>query len=449
MDRATLLKYDANVPRYTSYPTAAQFHAGITPEAYGGWLERMETREPVSLYLHVPFCDKLCWYCGCNTQVVRSAAAIDGYVQALTREIDMVAARLPGRLKVSWLHWGGGTPTSLRGPALRRIDAHLRRRFDVVDGAEIAVEIDPRVFDDGIVEALRDIGTTRTSFGVQDFDPEVQRAVNRIQPVDMTRRAVEKLRAIGVKDINLDLIYGLPRQTLATFLDTVEKAHALAPERFAVFGYAHVPWMKKHQRLIREDELPDASLRLDLLEAASARLVALGYQAIGIDHFARPDNELAVAAREGTLRRNFQGYTTDPAAVLVAFGASAIGRLPQGYAQNAPAAAVYLAALGEGRLPTARGVAFHGDDRLRGALIERLMCDFRVDLIQVAAAHGDSAAGFRAEMEALAPLVADRLVEINGPVVAVTEGGRPLVRVVAAAFDRYYSVERKAHARAL
>ncbi|SME88063.1 coproporphyrinogen III oxidase, anaerobic [Tistlia consotensis] len=440
MDASLLARYDRPVPRYTSYPTAPHFHAGVDAARYARWLGALPAEVPLSLYLHIPFCDTLCWFCGCNMRVVREHGPVAAYLDLLEREIDLVAERLPGRFALSGLHFGGGSPSLLRPAEIGRLMAAVWRRFDRAEGAEIAVEIDPRDLEAEVVEAFAAGGVTRASIGVQDFDPRVQKAVNRIQSFDCTRAAVEALRAAGIGSVNIDLLYGLPYQDAASVVETLGQALTLGPDRVALFGYAHVPWMKKHQRLLPEAALPDGPSRWDQAEAAAARLVAAGYRRIGLDHFARPEDPLAVAQAEGRLRRNFQGYTTDEAAVLLGLGASSIGSLPQGYVQNTADLPSYRRAVLADRLPVARGVELSEDDRTRRALIERLMCDFAVEL---------DPAAYAAELASLEGHAADGLVELAGGRLAVTERGRPLVRSVAAAFDRYLAPAEGRHSRAV
>jgi oxygen-independent coproporphyrinogen-3 oxidase len=440
---------DRPVPRYTSYPTAVQFHGGIGPGEYGRWLAALDPARPVSLYLHVPFCRQLCWYCGCNTHVASRYRPVATYRDLLLAEIDRVADALPGRLPASHIHWGGGTPTILAPEDFLAVQERLRRRFDIGESAEIAIEIDPRVLEAPMVEALAEAGVTRASLGVQDFDAEVQRAVNRVQPYEMTARVVEALRRAGIGNINLDLIYGLPRQTVDSLLATVDLAATLAPQRLALFGYAHVPWMKPHQQLLPLAELPDGPARWEQAMAAAARLQDHGYRWIGLDHFARPEDAMAEAARTGRLRRNFQGYTTDQAETLLGFGASSIGALPQGYVQNLPEVKDWEAAVSAGRLPVHRGLAIGADDRLRRHVIERLMCDLEVDLAAAAARFGERAEYFEPERSALDRLAAEGLIERTGDRIRLTVLGRPLMRLAAAAFDRHLAPAAGRHARAV
>jgi oxygen-independent coproporphyrinogen-3 oxidase len=443
-----IAKYDSRVPRYTSYPTAPHFTPAVGADAYRQWLGALD-RGPLSLYLHVPFCEKLCWYCGCHTRVISRYRPLAIYLDLLEREIDLVAEALPRRLEVTHVHWGGGTPTMVAGADFRRLTERLRRRFTVLDDAEMAVEMDPRGVTAETVADLAAAGVNRVSLGVQDFDAAVQRAVNRVQPFEMTARVVDWLRAAGIDRLNLDLMYGLPQQTVAAVERTVALAMRLEPQRVAQFGYAHVPWMKRHQRLIDEATLPGPEERWRQAAAGAARLEEAGFVAIGLDHFARPDDPLAVAQRAGTLRRNFQGYTTDRADALIGLGASSIGALPQGYVQNAPDMPTWRRAVEAGTLATVRGIALDDDDRLRRAVIERLMCDLAVDLDRLCRHHGANPGTFEAARAALAAMQRDGLVRIAGDRIAVTEVGRPLVRSVCAAFDRYLSHGEARHARAV
>jgi oxygen-independent coproporphyrinogen-3 oxidase len=352
-------------------------------------------------------------------------------------------------LRAAAVHWGGGTPTMLAAEDFLMLMEALRAHFDITDLSEVAVEIDPRDFDRTTAAMLAAAGVGRASLGVQDFDREVQEAVNRLQPYETVARAVELLRDVDIGAINFDLMYGLPRQTAEGVARSAELAAGLAPDRIALFGYAHVPWMKKHQRLIDEAALPGALERARQFEVAAARLLDLGYEQIGLDHFARPDDPLAVALRCGGLRRNFQGYTADRAETLIGLGVSAIGSLPEGYVQNDPATGRYAEAIRGGRLASVRGVHLKSDDYLRRAVIERLMCDGEVDLAAVRRDFGMLAMRFDEEMERLRPMAADGLVRLDGERVRITPSGRPFVRVAAAAFDRYLSRATARHSQAI
>jgi oxygen-independent coproporphyrinogen III oxidase len=444
---ALLPSYDSRAPRYTSYPTAVQFTPDVTPAVYGDWLEQLSLDEPLSIYAHIPFCARLCWYCGCNTRVVHRGELIADYVALLDKEIGLVAGRLPGRGRVQSVHLGGGTPNMLSVDDLGALFGALRRTFDLTADAEIAAELDPAQLTANWARAAARQGLNRASLGIQDLSPAVQAAVNRHEPFEVVQRAAGDLRDVGIEALNFDLMYGLPRQTAADVVDTLDQVLTLAPSRIALFGYAHVPWMKSHQKLIDEAELPNAVERLDQSQVAAERLAAEGYVSIGIDHFARPDDPMAIALAQRTLHRNFQGYTTDRAGALIGFGVSAIGRLPQGFVQNQPSELLWRGAVAAGRLPTARGVAVTAEDLFRGEVIERLMCDLSVDLEAVAARHGRQASDLAQAVEGLAPLEADGVVERNGAVIAITEVGRPFVRTACAQFDGYLDPSALRHSR--
>jgi len=441
MKEAVRKHLGARVPRYTSYPTAPHFSTGIGAQQVGGWLADLSPGASVSLYLHVPFCARMCWYCGCNMRLIARYDPVAAYVERLISEIHMRADALGYRHTLTHIHWGGGTPTTLSPADFARVDAAIRERFIVADDAEIAVEIDPRTLNEETADALAAMGCNRASLGVQEFDLTVQKAINRVQPFETVAQVCAWLRARGIEALNFDLMYGLPHQTPEMLADTVAQAVSLDPARIAVFGYAHVPWMAKNQRKIDESALPSGETRFEMAAQAGAQLEALGYEAIGFDHFARPDDSLAVAAHNGRLRRNFQGYTTDQADALIGLGASSISALPQGYAQNVVQTNDYLKAIDAGALPVAKGLELRAEDIWRRAVIERLMCDFAVDLEAIALRFGLSGEAFDADFARLEPLVADGLARIDGAQVYVTAQGRPLARVVAAAFDTYLAAQ--------
>jgi oxygen-independent coproporphyrinogen-3 oxidase len=440
---------EERLPRYTSYPTAPQFGPAVGPADYAAWLAAAPAGANGSLYVHIPFCRRMCWYCGCNTSVASRPEPIADYVAALETEIAMVAARLPERLAVSHLHFGGGTPTILSPAQFRALVERLRAGFDLRSDAELAIEIDPRVLTAAMATALGEAGMTRASLGVQSLDPAVQAAINRLQGLDETMRAIDRLRAAGIAGINIDLIYGLPRQTVDSAVATAEACAALRPDRLSVFGYAHVPGFKRHQRKIDERTLPAGPERAAQAEAIADTLEAVGYVRIGLDHFALPGDAMARAAAAGSLHRNFQGYTTDAADILLGLGASAIGRLPEGYVQNAAVTRDYLAAIASGRLATVRGRALRDDDRLRAELIERLMCDFAVDVGAVCRRHNETEAAVADAFPELDRLAADGLLSRDGSRVAMHDDTRDLVRVAAAAFDAYRAGSGAIHSRAV
>jgi oxygen-independent coproporphyrinogen-3 oxidase len=437
------------VPRYTSYPTAPHFREDFAPATYADWLRRADPARPVSLYLHVPFCRQVCSYCGCNMKLAASYAPVAAYVEALHAEIELVAALLPRGMKVVHLAWGGGTPTALAPDDLAALMDRLRRHFTFLPEAELSIESDPRTLTPGMAARIGALGFTRASFGVQEFDPKVQQAINRIQPPDMVARAVDGLREAGVARINFDLIYGLPHQTEETLLATIGTAAAMRPDRVALFGYAHVPWMAKRQRLIDEAALPGPAARTRQSEGAAEALSRHGYEAIGLDHFALPDDSMAIAARQGTLRRNFQGYTTDPAETLIGFGATAIGRSPFGHVQNLAETGAWSRAVFAGTLPVGKGVAISPEDRLRGHVIERIMCDGQVDTDAIARSLGTPEAWCPSELATLDEMAADGLLTRQGPAITLTAEGRKLARVVAAVFDSYLAAGKARHSVAV
>ncbi len=439
-----LAQLDRRAPRYTSFPTAAQFTPAVGEAEASRWLAGLGRADPVSLYVHLPFCKRLCWYCGCNTRAVNRREVISSYVALLAREAEMVAA-LTGPFLLSRLHLGGGTPNMLSPDDLRALFSAIGSRFELGAANEIAAELDPATLTPEWVEAAAELGLNRASLGVQDLSPRVQAAVNRIEPFSVVEAAARRLRDAGVTSLNLDLMYGLPEQGVAEVLSTLDHILTLRPERVALFGYAHVPWMKPHQKLIDETQLPGTEARLEQSAAAAERLIAAGYQAIGIDHFALPGDGLATAAREGRLRRNFQGYTDDAAASLIGLGASSISATAAGFWQNHTPELAWRTAVTEGRLPVARGVALSEDDRVRAAVIERLMCDFAVDLDAFAGVHAEALLDGSAND--LADLAREGLVEIEGRRLVATPEGRRFVRLIAAAFDPYLDQAQMRHAR--
>jgi oxygen-independent coproporphyrinogen III oxidase len=426
-----------SVPRYTSYPTAPHFSTNFAAATYREWLARLDPAEPVSLYLHVPFCKQQCWYCGCNMKLAARYSPVASYVRHLLDEIDLVAAALPAPMPVSHLHFGGGTPTVLEPDDLAAIMAHLTTQFDLLPDAELAIESDPRTLTDEMIRQIGALHFNRASFGVQEFDPKVQAAINRIQPPEMVERAITGFRAAGVPNINFDLIYGLPHQTAAALCRTVEQCVAMKPDRIALFGYAHVPWIATNQRMIETDALPTSAERAEQASAAAGTLVSNGYAAIGIDHFALPHDSLAIAAAEGRLHRNFQGYTSDAARTLIGIGATAIGRTPQGYVQNASETGAWSRAVAAGKLSVVRGHASKGQDELRSYVIERIMCDGSVDLAAAGRALGFEDDWYAEEIAGLIELQNDGLLTYADGKVALTAEGIPLARVVAAVFDAY------------
>ncbi|OHB31507.1 MAG: oxygen-independent coproporphyrinogen III oxidase [Phenylobacterium sp. RIFCSPHIGHO2_01_FULL_69_31] len=446
---AQLRHASRNLPRYTSYPTALAFQPGEGAAAPVDWFAATRAEDTISAYVHVPFCRRLCWYCGCNTTVAHEYDRIDTFQQVLEREIDLLARALGPHAGVAHLHFGGGSPNALSPEHFLNLADRLYDRLGLRADAEIAVELDPALLSDAFVDALGEAGVTRASLGVQTFDPIVQEKVNRIQPYDRVAASAERLRAQGVRGLNFDLMYGLPAQNPENVAESVELALTLKPDRIAVFGYAHVPWMKKHQVMIQDADLADVAGRWAQAEAADQALVAGGYVRIGLDHYARPEDPLAIAAAEGRLRRNFQGYTDDPAPVLVPVGPSSIGQFREGFVQNAVATDTWGRAVLKGELPLARKLPLSAEDRLRAAIIERLMCDLAVDVGAVCQAHGVNPGALDASVAALAEAESDGLCRIDGRRIEIPEGGRRLMRVVAAAFDERLPVAQNRHAKAV
>jgi len=442
-------RYSKPVPRYTSYPTAPHFHAGVDRVTYAEWLRSLPPGTALSLYVHVPFCDRLCWFCGCHTKQVLRYDPIAAYLPAVRREIETVASLLDGRGTVTALHFGGGSPSMLRGDDLLGISSLIRQRFDLDAAFEFSIEIDPNDMVPERYDDLAEAGVTRVSIGVQDFDSQVQVAINRLQSFEQTAAVVEGMRRRGVNSVNLDVLYGLPHQTLESLERTVEQSLSLSPDRLALFGYAHVPWMKTHQRLIPEAALPGVIERFAQSVAAAEQIRGAGYHAIGIDHFALPSDTLAQSADSHRLHRNFQGYTTDAAPALLGFGASAIGSLPQGYVQNQLPTGEYMRQVEAYGLAVARGVALTPEDRMRRWVIERLMCDFAVPLDELMRRFGPPAEAVTAEMLGVAFDDNDGLVDFDGECFAMTVKGRPFVRSIAAAFDSYLGSGKARHSLAV
>ena len=447
-----LRRFDVPGPRYTSYPTADRFVDSFGTGDYAQALHQRRDAdtagEPLSLYVHIPFCESLCYYCACNKVVTKHRERGRAYLDYLAREVALQVAQLGPDAPVGQLHLGGGTPTFLDDEELGELVAMLRRAFVFVPGGEQSIEIDPRTVDAQRLAALAALGFNRLSFGVQDFDPAVQQAVHRIQPAAQVFALMDTARALGFRSINVDLIYGLPRQNDASFERTLAQIRELRPDRIALYAYAHLPERFKPQRRIAADELPDAPTRVRMLGRAIAALTEAGYVYIGMDHFALPDDPLAIAKREGRLHRDFQGYSTQPDGDLVALGVSAIGRVGATYSQNAKTLEDYYALLDQGHLPVVKGLALSDDDVLRRDVIMALMCRGRVDFDAVEAAHGIAFADYFApERAALAPMAEQGLVRLSPRAIEVTDAGWFLVRAVAMVFDRYCAATRTRFSR--
>ena len=427
--------FDARVPRYTSYPTAPVFSTDFGAEFHAECLASLDPAEPVSVYVHVPFCERLCWFCACRTQGTQTMSPVAGYVKTLKAELLQIKARLPEGVKMGRLHWGGGTPTILLPEMIHALAQAVKSVFPPADEFEFSVEIDPTMVDADKIEALRLEGMNRASIGIQDFAEDVQEAIGRHQPWNITKHCVDMLRAAGIHSLNADLVYGLPYQSVAHMRDTVEKVMALDPDRLALFGYAHVPHMAKRQKLIKEETLPGDMDRYILSQTAGEMFRDAGYQAIGIDHFAKAEDELSVALDDGRLRRNFQGYTADHCDTLIGIGASSISSFKQGWLQNAPATAAWTGKVEANILTGSRGHRFTDDDLLRKTMIDGLMCNFEVDLSVL-----DTVFASASTLNTLHEAVLSEFspyVERQDDRICITEDGRPLTRIIASRYDAY------------
>jgi oxygen-independent coproporphyrinogen-3 oxidase len=449
IDPVLMRRHDVGGPRYTSYPTADRFVEAFGETELRQWLAKRNIggiSKPLSLYVHLPFCDTVCYYCACNKVVTRDHSRSAKYIKYLEKELALLGPLLDADRELCQLHWGGGTPTFLARDEMARLVAAIDRHFVRAADFECSIEVDPRRVEPGTMEFLAGLGFNRVSIGVQDFDPAVQHAVHRIQSEEVTRAVIDAARASGYKSVNVDLIYGLPKQTLDSFDRTLDKVIALSPDRIALYSYAHLPSVFKPQRRINVVELPAPESKLQIMTLAIGRLTRAGYAYIGMDHFARPDDELAVAQRQGRLQRNFQGYSTFAGSDMLGIGVSAIGRVGPSYYQNAKRLDDHYAALDAGRLPVARGIELTGDDLVRRSIIQALACQFRVSIESIEIAHLiDFASYFREELADLRRLEKDGLVELSPEWIVVTARGRLLVRSICMVFDRYLR-ERAARA---
>ena len=438
-----LQRYDRPGPRYTSYPTAVEFHAGFTEADYRERLAAADAlvAEPLSAYAHLPFCEERCLYCGCNVVITRRRDVADDYLENVIREVELLARHLPRRRTISQLHWGGGTPTFYPAKDLERLFRAWSGHFEFTPDAEIGIEVDPRVTTREQITVLRRLGFNRLSMGVQDFTPEVQRAVHRVQTFEWTRDLVEAARAEGFSSVNIDLIYGLPYQSLEGFRATLDRVLEIRPDRVACYSFAFVPWIKAHMKHLPTESLPDATLKLGLLALSIDRFTAAGYRMIGMDHFALPGDELSRAIEARTLHRNFMGYTVQSARDMVAVGISGIGDVQGAYVQNVKKLPEYAAALAAGRFPIERGYRLDGDDEARRYLITELMCNGHLDVREMERRFDLSfAEKFATELAGLTgpdSPAADGLVTVTPEAIAITPIGRLFVRNVCMVFDRY------------
>lgn len=447
VDSDLLKKYNQPGPRYTSYPTAPHFHEGFTPEHFLQEIEvtnASKNAPDLSLYFHFPFCRTLCYFCGCNVIITHNPKRIERYLDYLKKEIDLVSAKINSHRKVVQLHWGGGTPTYLTPAQITDIFSYIKTHFNFADDAEISIEIDPRTIKNDHLSTLRRLGFNRVSFGVQDFNLQVQETINRIQTDEQNQFVIDESRRLNFDSVNVDLIYGLPYQTVESYKKTLDRVIELSPDRLAIFNYAHVPWLKKHQQIIPEEAMPDTTERLAILKLVIERLTEAGYVYIGMDHFAKPDDELTKALAEKTLYRNFQGYSTRAGAEVYAMGITAISQLDYVYAQNVKTTKEYETMLDNGQLPTMVGYQLTKDDKIRQFVITEIMCNNRVLKEEVTRRFSidfdEYFAGFETKLE---PFVLDGLVEILPDRIEISDAGRLVVRNIAMEFDAYLEKDRQ------
>ncbi len=439
--------FEKNVPRYTSYPTAPHFHAEVGRSHFADWLGALDTSKPVSLYIHIPFCERLCWFCACRTQGVTTLSPVAAYLEVLLAEIAMFKAQKPEGLKLARLHFGGGSPTILSPDMIRNLTTAIRDAIEFDENYEFSVEIDPTACNDEKIAALAKGGMNRASIGVQDFNERVQGAIGRPQGFDLTKSTVDSLRRHGIESVNIDMVYGLPYQDLEALQNTVAQVISLSPDRVALFGYAHVPWMAKRQKMIPEESLAPPEARFEQAMTAAEMFTQTGMMEIGIDHFAKPEDSLAIAAKNGGLRRNFQGYTDDRCSALIGLGASSISRFPQGYIQNNAATTTYLKSIKSGEWSAARGFALGPADQVRSRAIEVLMCDFEVDIAALEAEYGSFAKPVRADCKRMAKTYPD-FVSFHNDTFTILDAGRPLTRIIASGFDAFNAPNHR-HSRAI
>ena len=442
VDIDLIRRLDRNGPRYTSYPTADRFVKTFTAGDYRAWVKKRDKTNPLSIYVHLPFCNTVCYYCACNKVITKDKSKAAEYLGYLFREIEMQGELLGKTSPVEQLHWGGGTPTFLSDEEMSSLMGKIGEHFRLVDDGEYSIEIDPRKVNDATITTLAKIGFNRISLGVQDFDPKVQLAVNRIQTEEETLRVIHAARREGFKSVSIDLIYGLPMQSVQGFLRTLDKVIEAAPDRISIYNYAHLPLVFKPQRRIEEKDLPAPKEKLEILDQTIRRLTSAGFLYIGMDHFAKPSDELAIAQRKGMLHRNFQGYSTHADCDLLALGVSAIGKIGPTYSQNFRSLEDYYEHIGKGELPIMRGLALNSDDLLRRDIIQALMCHFALSKADLEAKHAirfDEY--FKEELSILKDLAGEGLVELGDDAIRVSPKGRLLIRNICMVFDRYLALD--------
>ncbi len=448
LQNSLILKYDNQIPRYTSYPTAPHFAAEINGDVYANWLQSLPPKETLSLYIHIPFCQKLCWYCGCYTKITERYAPVEDYTYLLIKELRMVADLLRQRNhKVSHIHFGGGSPTILLPETFKDLMKTIKSEFVIANDAEVAIEVDPRNVNEEKISTYAEAGINRVSIGVQDFSRDVQLAINREQSFDLVYDCIKLFREHGIEDVNLDLIYGLPKQTEEGIKKNIDYAMLLHPKRIALFAYAHVQWMKKHMRLINEDDLPDNVVRIAMYQAAAEKLKQEGFVSVGLDHFTKNDDTMMEALKNRKLKRNFQGYSTDTADNVIGFGASAISYLPFGYAQNTLNFEEYKKNVLGKKLPIAKGIRISEEDKLRKKIIDEVMCYMEVDLDAICNSFDRPQNYFKKEIKALGELEKDGLITIKNNVIKIHPDAPQITRVVSSFFDEFFKHSTTRHSK--
>ena len=432
------------IPRYTSYPTVPNFHSKIDQNIYKKWLKNINSKEKISLYIHIPFCNSLCYFCGCHTCVVNKYGPIKNYVDYLLIEIGLIASKLKFKSKVSHIHFGGGSPSILKPNELISIMNLIKKKFNIIKNCEIVMEIDPRFFPKGnFTKVLKNLGFTRMSIGIQDFSLKVQKNINRKQTFKQTKELIDHLRLNDITVINIDLIYGLPFQTIKSFITTLNKINSLKPDRISIFGYAHVPWMKKHQKLIKGKILNNEK-RLQLYRLASDYFLNKNYIAIGIDHYAKQNSSIVKKLKNKKLQRNFQGYTEDEAKTLIGVGSSSISSLSEGYVQNITYIPNYIESLKKNKLPILRGCKFKNKDKMYGTIIKELMCYLSVNLNEIIHEFNKENEPniFFRELFKVKPFIDKGFVNIKNDILLIKPEARPLVRTICSSFDQYFKVNK-------
>ena len=439
IDPEIILKYDRQIPRYTSYPTAPHFKKESDDKLYQKWLKEIPENSKISLYFHIPFCAKLCWYCGCNTQIINHYSPVERYLTYLKKEISIISNIISDKnLKICHIHFGGGSPTIIDPKNFEDLFSYIRKNFNILPDAEIAIEVDPRNINEEKVQIYQKVGINRVSFGVQDFDLNVQKLINRVQPFDLVAEICNLFRKYDIKNINLDFIYGLPGQTLETITKNIKLIKELDPDRIAFFGYAHVPWVKKYMRFIKDEDLPNAKDRIELYNIIANNLQDIGYQAIGLDHFAKKDSDIIEQLKKRKLKRNFQGYSTDKANILIGMGISSISYLPSGYSQNNTKNIPYPKAIEQNRLPIAKNIKITKEDKIRKLIIDEIMCYLDIDLNKFIKEFDLNDNYFDQELKELESLENENLIKIIDKKIIINPKTPQIARVTASFFDQYF-----------